>query len=222
MSRVQFRKLDVHHESMYEKEIADEIFDLLKTVELNSDEESQVHIYGKWINIPRRQTAFGDEGTSYTFSGNTVPAKPWTPWLEAIRQNVAIWLVDNIPEIFAVKDAPSPLPNFVLVNQYRNGKDYIGPHSDDEKDLKGFTHDAEEKSNNNKKITETIIVSLSFGATREFLFQSKAVSLVQKQFSLENGDICVMRGETQKYWKHSVPKKAKCKDMRFNLTFRFM
>jgi len=45
MSRVQFRKLDVHHESMYEKEIADEIFDLLKTVELNSDEDSQVYIW---------------------------------------------------------------------------------------------------------------------------------------------------------------------------------
>jgi len=175
------------------------------------------YIYGRWINIPRRQTAFGDDGTSYTFSGNTVPAKPWTPWLEAIRQNIAIWLVDNIPEIFAVEDAPSPLPNFVLVNQYRNGKDYIGPHSDDEKDLKSFSSIVD-----GKKTYETIIVSLSFGATREFLFQSKAVSLVQKEFQLAHGDICVMRGETQKYWKHSIPKKTKCNDMRFNLTFRFM
>jgi alkylated DNA repair dioxygenase AlkB len=138
--RTQFRKLDVHLESMYEPEIANEIFELLKTVEMNSDEDSQVMMFGKWINIPRKQTAFGDPGTNYSFSGNTVPATPWTPWLEAIRQNVAMWLVETIPEIFDGPNAPSSLPNFVLVNRYNDGQCYIGPHSDDEKDLKGFTN----------------------------------------------------------------------------------
>jgi alkylated DNA repair dioxygenase AlkB len=171
-------------------------------------------LFGKWINIPRKQTAFGDSGTTYTFSGNTVPAREWPPFLLAVRERVAIWLSENIPEIFDPEVATNyvdPHPNFVLVNLYKNGTHYIGPHSDDEKDLAKLGPDG-----------ETIIVSLSFGATRDFVFQNKTLKLDTKTFQLSHGDICVMRGKTQQFWRHSIPKKTNCKTARVNLTFRFM
>lgn len=48
----------------------------------------QVKVYGKWHKIPRQQVAYGDDGIKYTFSGITVPAKPWLPCLIAIKQLV--------------------------------------------------------------------------------------------------------------------------------------
>lgn len=217
MQTIEENNLHFHHDKLYDEDIADEIFALLNTIEMNSDEDSQVFLYGEWINIPRKQTAFGDEGTTYTFSGNTVPARSWPPFLLAVRERIADWLVENIPDVFAVEGAPDAHPNFVLVNLYENGKHYIGPHSDDEKDLA--------KMGENK---ETIIVSLSFGETRTFKFENtgraskRKTASITKEVELAHGDICVMRGNTQQYWKHSVPKKGRCKNPRFNLTFRFM
>jgi alkylated DNA repair dioxygenase AlkB len=37
-----------------------------------------------------------------------------------------------------------------------------------------------------------------------------------------NGSLIVMAGDTQQYWKHSVPKDKKVNDRRINLTFRIM
>ncbi len=206
---------NIIHEKLYEKELADEIFELLKTIQMNTDEESQVEMYGRWINIPRKQTAMGDPGTTYSFSGNKVEAKPWAPFLLAVRECVANYLVDHV-DIFA-DGTINPRPNFVLINLYENGKHYIGPHSDDERDL--------QKMGPNK---EVVIVSLSFGATRTFRFENIGLASKRKvptktiDIDLTHGDICIMRGQTQAYWKHSVPKDAKCKKPRFNLTFRFM
>ena len=50
------------------------------------------------------QVAFGDDGLSYTFSGHTVPAKPWLPFLIQIR--------DEITRVTGYSF------NFVLINRY--------------------------------------------------------------------------------------------------------
>ena len=44
----------------------------------------------------------------------------------------------------------------------------------------------------------------------------------QYKFSLTNGSLIVMAGDTQKYWKHSLLKDKKATDCRINLTFRIM
>src|SRR5450432_3491112 len=41
------------------------------------DDAARVLVYGKWRQIPRRQTAFGNAGLTYRFSGAHVPARPW-------------------------------------------------------------------------------------------------------------------------------------------------
>ena len=93
--------------------------------------------------------------------------------------------------------------NSVLANLYRDGNDSMGLHSDDEKEL-------------GKK---PVIASLSLGETRELYFKhkNKKLNLIIPQAS---GQIIVMHGKTQEYWKHEIKKTKKIKKPRINLTFR--
>jgi len=93
--------------------------------------------------------------------------------------------------------------NSVLANLYRDGNDSMGLHSDDEKEL------------GNKPV----IASLSLGETREIHFKhkNKKLNLIIPQVS---GQLIVMHGKTQEYWKHEIKKTKKIKKPRINLTFR--
>src|SRR5688572_21250479 len=71
----------------YPKEESDHIFqELEKQVEYNVG--SFFEIYGKKIPIPRKQTAYGDPGTSYSFTNQITKAKPWIPIIQKIREDV--------------------------------------------------------------------------------------------------------------------------------------
>ena len=93
--------------------------------------------------------------------------------------------------------------NSVLANLYRDRNDSMGLHSDDEKEL-------------GKK---PVIASLSLGETREIYFKhkNKKLNLIIPQAS---GQLIVMHGKTQEYWKHEIKKTKKIKKPRINLTFR--
>lgn len=60
-------------------------------------------MFGKVYNIPRKQATYGDAGLTYTYSGHTRTASPWTPTLEYIRD--------------AVTRTTGQIFNFVLVNR---------------------------------------------------------------------------------------------------------
>ncbi|XP_042945597.1 DNA oxidative demethylase ALKBH2 isoform X1 [Carya illinoinensis] len=127
----------------------------------------------------------------------------------------------------AVHEAlPGSSFNSLLLNRYKGGNDCVGWHSDDEK-LYGSTPE---------------IASVSFGCEREFFLKKKPSkrSHVSKErgeepaskrskksshtdqhsFTLKHGSLLVMRGNTQRDWLHSVPKRAKVEATRINLTFR--
>ena len=93
--------------------------------------------------------------------------------------------------------------NSVLANLYRDGNDSMGLHSDDEKEL-GI---------------KPVIASLSLGESREIYFKhkNKKLNLIIPQAS---GQLIVMHGKTQEYWKHEIKKTKKIKKPRINLTFR--
>lgn len=193
----------VHVYAFYNAQKQAEIMHNLDALTFNSDEESMVKIMGKYIKIPRLQTAFGDVGISYKFSGNSVPAKPWPDFLIDIKADMMGYLKYRLN--IDLQDAEI---NYVLVNKYRDRNDYIGYHSDDEKDLVAING-------------ETIIASLSFGSSREFSLQHKKTKETEA-LRLCSGDLVVMRGNTQKYWKHSILKERNAVVVRYNLTFRFM
>jgi len=93
--------------------------------------------------------------------------------------------------------------NAVLLNFYRDGNDNIGWHSDDEKELG----------------KDPVIASLSFGAERMFHLKHNKEKISFK-IKLENGSLLLMKGATQHFWKHQIPKSKKINQLRINLTFR--
>lgn len=93
--------------------------------------------------------------------------------------------------------------NSVLMNLYRDGQDSMGWHSDAEPELG----------------RNPVIASVSLGATRRFRFQHKKRDICLS-LDLETGSTLIMKGATQHYWRHSLPKTRKAVGPRINLTFR--
>lgn len=93
--------------------------------------------------------------------------------------------------------------NSCLLNLYQSGEEGMSWHSDAEAELG----------------KEPAIASLSLGAERRFVLKNKA-SGDKVTVELENGSLLLMKGQTQQYWLHSLPKTKKVKEPRINLTFR--
>lgn len=70
-------------------DFADRLFEGLKRVKYNSDEDSMVKIMGKTMMIPRKQVAFGEPGTDYHFSGTSVRAYDWNSEDSSLNSRVA-------------------------------------------------------------------------------------------------------------------------------------
>ncbi|MCS6177220.1 alpha-ketoglutarate-dependent dioxygenase AlkB family protein [Shewanella baltica] len=93
--------------------------------------------------------------------------------------------------------------NGVLVNRYADGKDCMGAHSDDEPEIAHGSH----------------IASITLGATRDFVLKHKH-SQTKYSISLHSGDLLIMHWPMQNDWLHSLPKRLKVKEPRWNYTFR--
>jgi len=152
--------------------------------------QEKIKFYGKLIDLPRLTAWYGDEGRSYTYSGITVTPAPWTPALLEIKREIEV--VSGV--IF----------NSVLLNLYRGARDSVAWHSDDEPKLG----------------RNPVIGSVSFGATRNFQFKHKHNDAQRWKIALPHGSYLLMRGPTQHYWLHQVPKETKVHEPRINLTFR--
>lgn len=65
-----------------------------------------------------------------------------------------------------------------------------------------------------------VITSLSLGATRKFSFKHKWKA-EKVDLLLQSGQLIVMQGQTQRYWKHMLAKSTRIFEPRVNLTFRY-
>ncbi|XP_025837342.1 DNA oxidative demethylase ALKBH2-like isoform X2 [Agrilus planipennis] len=192
--------LDLEYATILKKNIAHELMKQLQnSVEYFKDENlTKVKVFGKWHQIPREQSAYGDDGLKYKYSGITVYPKPWIEPLENTRN-----LIEKITGYRY---------NFVLINRYRNGLDYIGEHKDDEAELD----------------IHTPIASLSLGQHRDFVLRHEnsrkrklgSSSLPTVKLCLEHGSLLLMNYPTNKFWYHSLPQRKKVPGERINLTFR--
>ena len=93
--------------------------------------------------------------------------------------------------------------NSVLLNRYRNGSDSISWHADDEPALG----------------QNPLIGSVSFGEARSFQMKHKSLD-EKRKIILEHGNYLLMKGSTQHYWLHQIPKSKRALGERINLTFR--
>jgi alkylated DNA repair dioxygenase AlkB len=148
-------------------------------------------ICGKHIVTARKVAWYGDSEYFYTYSGTTKVALPWTKELRALKR--------------VVEEKAGCSFNSCLCNLYHDGREGMGWHSDDEKALG----------------KEAAIGSLSLGAERKFVLRQKSKRNGNPiSIQLEDGSLLIMKGATQTFWQHSVPKSATVSTPRINLTFR--
>ena len=159
-------------------------------------EQRAIRMFGRELPQPRLTAWHGDPAARYTYSGLTWEPRPWTPALLDLRQRI--------------RAATGARFNSVLLNYYRDGRDSMGWHADDEPELG----------------PSPVIASLSLGATRRFRLRPigpKAGALAQPLgLDLPNGSLLLMRGPTQHCWQHALPKTARPTGPRLNLTFRWV
>lgn len=151
-----------------------------------------IKIFGREIMQPRLTAWFADKDVKYTYSGLTLTAFEWTDTLLEIKQHV--------------EKVSGAMFNSALLNLYRDGKDSMGWHRDNEKELG----------------RNPVVASVSFGATRQFKLRDYGTKNNVVSLDLKHGSFLWMQGETQHYWEHSVPKTNREIGERINVTFRLV
>ncbi len=153
-------------------------------------EQEEVVMMGKKTKAARLTATFGDHAG--LSYGYAGVKKGALPWTPLLAK------------IKAEADAAAgATTNYAVLNLYRDGHDHIGWHADKEADL----------------VSGAPILSFSLGAERDFLLKPNDDGETVK-VTLGSGSLLTMEGTTQQYYKHSVPKRLRCKTPRINITFR--
>lgn len=106
--------------------------------------QEKIKLWGEEILQPRLSAWYGDAGSVYTYSGMTFQPLPWSRTMLRIKEDI--------------ERATGHRFNSVLLNLYRNERDSVGWHSDDERELGA----------------RPVIASLSLGETRSFRLRHKS------------------------------------------------
>jgi alkylated DNA repair dioxygenase AlkB len=146
-------------------------------------------LMGRRVPIPRLTAWHGAAG--YVYSGIEMAPAPWN---------------EPLLETKAVAEACAGQAfNSVLLNLYRDGRDSVSWHADNEPGLG----------------RDPVIASVSLGATRRFQMKHRRRE-ARVALDLRSGSCLVMAGATQHHWLHQVPKTSRPVGPRINLTFRAM
>lgn len=178
----------IHVPSFLSKGDADEFF---KKLQENIFLNGQMNTDAKVLAMPRLIKWFGDK--AYAYASIHHPAEEIPPYISK-------WM-NQLNDFLYEKQIDSSM-NSVLINYYRDGKDKINWHSDDESQIG----------------SEPVIASLSLGDSRIFKFKHK-VNKEQIDIELKSGDLIIMKGKTQELWQHAILPENNKKE-RINLTFR--
>jgi len=147
--------------------------------------------FGKSLPEPRLSAWYGD--ADYSYSGRRLSARPLPSFLLELRADV--------------ERAAACRFNAVFLNFYRDGRDSMGLHSDDEPELG----------------RNPVIASVSLGATRRFKLEPKrGRELAAQAFDLSHGSLLVLGGSCQHVFRHGIPKTTRPIESRINLTFRWI
>jgi alkylated DNA repair dioxygenase AlkB len=153
-------------------------------------DQHRLRIFGRAVDAPRLSSWVGDPDTAYRYSGTRFLPHAWTPALSELKK----YLLQHCGESY----------NSVLCNLYRDGRDSMGWHSDNERELG----------------VDPAIASFSFGGTRKFRLRHRAQPDIRLELDLPSGSLLRMGGKTQACYRHDLPKTAKSVAPRINLTFR--
>jgi len=152
-------------------------------------EQQHFTIYGRTVPMPRLIAMYGPVG--YRYSGVVHPPCALTPRLDVVRRRV--------------EEVTGRAFNSVLANLYRDGRDAVGWHRDND-----YAHGGQPD-----------IASVSFGATRRFDLRAHAKG-ERIGVELESGSVLVMTGAAVARWSHRIAKTSRVVGPRVNLPFRHM
>ncbi|MFC5743950.1 alpha-ketoglutarate-dependent dioxygenase AlkB family protein [Dyella tabacisoli] len=155
----------------------------------------RIRMFGREVDSPRLSCWIGDPGTGYTYSRTRFEPNPWPPLMASLRARV--------------ETACAARFNSVLANLYRDGRDSMGWHSDNEPELGA----------------RPVIASLSLGAVRTFRLRPRAAVAGRREvraLELPHGSLLCMGGDTQRLYQHDLPKVHAAIGARINLTFRYV
>lgn len=153
-------------------------------------QQREITLFGRRVMQPRLVAFQGEPGVSYRYSGTTWDADGWHPRIAELLPALAQFVAGGF--------------NSVLCNAYRDGRDAMGWHADDERALG----------------PDPVIASLSLGAIRRFRLRCRSDHARTHALALEHGSLLVMDGDLQHHWHHALPRTRRACGMRINLTFR--
>ncbi len=150
-----------------------------------------ITLYGKTMLQPRLVAWYGE--AAYSYSGIT---------------HLPLALTEMLSRLRACVEATTGCAfNSVLLNYYRDQRDSMGLHSDDEPALG----------------EAPTIATLSLGGPRDMIFKHRTKKeLGVIKLPLPSGSLLLMRGVFQHYWKHGIRKATSRCNPRLSLTFRTM
>ncbi|MBE7437178.1 MAG: alpha-ketoglutarate-dependent dioxygenase AlkB [Spirochaetales bacterium] len=176
-----------YHPAFLNPSRADALFTQLRhSVDWQS---GHLYLHGAERRIPRLFQWYGER--DYSYSGRKHRALPLPADLDDLRNLLQKTLGLRF--------------NSVLCNLYRNGKDSVAMHSDDEPELGPCP----------------AIASISLGAVRRFVLRHKSTG-ERIVLPLEHGSLLLMSGRTQAIYQHGIPKTTVPTGERINLTFRWI
>jgi alkylated DNA repair dioxygenase AlkB len=155
-------------------------------------EVHRIRMFGRMVDSPRLSCWMGEPEAVYRYSGADFAPHAWMPALDDLRARVQRQTGSRF--------------NSVLANLYRTGRDAMGWHSDDEPELGA----------------QPVIASVSLGATRRFVLKHRQQPDTKLALDLPHGSLLVMAGDTQRLYRHALPRTARSVGPRINLTFRWI
>jgi alkylated DNA repair dioxygenase AlkB len=146
-------------------------------------------VYGKPAIQHRAIGFFSDFSIGYKYSNQLAKSQPLSENLKQLLESINLEFNTDF--------------NGILINKYLNGEDYIGAHSDDEKNL-----------------SEKGVIAISYGAIRNFRIRDKKTKKIIENVPTEPNQIIHMCGNFQKEFTHEIPIQKKIRDIRWSFTFR--
>jgi len=153
-------------------------------------EQHHIRLFGHKVPTPRLSCWLADADAVSTYSGMRYAPHAWTVRLAELRTAVCILCAQSY--------------NSALCNLYRDGRDAMGWHSDDEPELGPAPS----------------IASLSLGAMRRFRLCHREDPAKKLSIDLQPGSVLLMAGATQRNYRHELPRTARAVGARINVTFR--
>ena len=166
------------------------LFQCVQDIEGKLSVTPEIVVFGKIVRQRRNIGFYSDSSIGYYYSRTLMKSAPLESSLASLLQ-----IVNNI---FGAEF------NGILVNHYLSGSDYIGAHSDDESSLDPAAG----------------VVSISFGASRNFRIRDKQTGKIVKDIPTPSGLMLVMGGRFQRYFTHEIPIEKRVSLPRYSFTFR--